>query len=132
LANLTALTAAPAPLRATGADILATVFQAGKFGFPVSGPFGGPSPLGAVAAQPPAGLVRVAAASRAQTPRDASFGSLAGSPVLGLAGLGIPDALDAGRATPGGAVPVCITSLLGARFADRPSRRGWAVAAAWA
>ena len=129
-ANLPALAAAPPPLRASRADALAAMLAAGKLGFPVSCPFGGPAALGAVAAQPPTCLVRIAAAPGTETPRETLFGSLAGSPVLGFAGFGVPDAFDAGFATLRGADPIRGTSLVGARFADRPAGRRRAVAAA--
>jgi len=57
---------------------------------------------------------------------------LAGTPVFGLAGLGIPDALDAGVAAPGGAQALGGTALAGTGLADRAARPGLALAAPWA
>ena len=116
-AGLSPIAAAPAPLTASGADSFATVLETGLPGAAVSLALGGPAFFAADPAQPPSRLVGVETALGAQPAREPFIGTLAGAPVLGLAGLGIAHAFDAGVPAFRGPGPFRGTSLAVARCA---------------
>ena len=68
--------------------------------------------LAAGCAQAPVGLVRVEAAPATHALGHTCLGPLAGAPVFGLPGLGIPDAFNAGVTAPGGSAATRSTALL--------------------
>jgi len=113
LATLFLALSAPSPgLPSLCADAFATIEPTLRTGPGVSLALPAAPALTTLCAQSPVRLVRMPAASGAIAPRNASFGPLAGSPVLGLAGIGIPDALDAGGLALAGSLPIGGTAFL--------------------
>ena len=104
--------------------IRAAIRATGCPGPGVAFPVGAPLSRAAVGAQPPVGLVRKPAAPGAESTCEPILGPLPSAAVLGLVGLRIADAPDAGVGAFGGAGAIRGTPLIGGCFADPSPGRG--------